>query len=384
MRSLGATARPVLYRDEAVRAIRDELLSFDAVLVWVNPLDISGDRSLLDPMLREVAACGVVVSAHPDVIAKIGVKEVLYTTRSMEWGSDVDRYVDAEGLHARFPEHLAAGPRVLKPNYGNGGRNVWRVQLAAAGDDPALETSVEVQEARQGSEPERISLAEFLNRWVPFLNDGGVLIDQAYQPQSSEGMVRCYVCGHRVVGFGHNLITALMTPTSIDKMSSTPQPVGRVMFGPEVTRFADLRKAIEDRWIPEMQSLLSIADHDLPLLWDADFLFRPGEATSDSAYVLCEIKGAFAGGGGILRQARPDSRREILLVAAFYGRARKATAQFYPAMATHFEGVWPNAPILNEAERTPKSLCRFIRFQHGQPNLCGTSRSGPAFDRRVN
>ena len=48
--------------------------------------------------------------------------------------------------------------------------------------------------------------------------------------------------------------------------------------------------------------------------------------------------GAFAGGGGILRQARPDSRREILLVAAFYGRARKATAQFYPAMATHFEG----------------------------------------------
>src|SRR3546814_260364 len=69
--------------------------------------------------------------------------------------------------------------------------------------------------------------------------------------------------------------------------------------------------------------------------------------------------GAFAGGGGILRQARPDSRREILLVAAFYGRARKATAQFYPAMATHFEGVWPNAPILNEAERTPRSLCRF-------------------------
>ncbi len=97
-----------------------------------------------------------------------------------------------------------------------------------------------------------------------------------------------------------------------------------------------------------------------------------------------DAMGAFAGGGGILRQARPDSRREILLVAAFYGRARKATAQFYPAMATHFEGVWPNAPILNEAERTPKSLCRFIRFQHGQPNLCGTSRSGPAFDRRVN
>src|SRR3546814_14295119 len=47
LRALGATARPVLYRDEAVREIRDELLSCDAVLVWVNPLDISGDRSQL-------------------------------------------------------------------------------------------------------------------------------------------------------------------------------------------------------------------------------------------------------------------------------------------------------------------------------------------------
>src|SRR3546814_17117733 len=93
------------------------------------------------------------------------------------------------------------------------------------------------------------------------------------------------------------------------------------------------------------------------------------------------VKGAFAGGGGILRQARPDSRREILLVAAFYGRARKATAQFYPAMATHFEGVWPHAPLLHEAARPPNSLCRFIRFQHGQPNPCGTPHDGPPFDR---
>src|SRR3546814_13987572 len=80
-----------------------------------------------------------------------------------------------------------------------------------------------------------------------------------------------------------------MTPTSVDTMSSPPQPMGRVMFGPEVTRFAALRKAMEDRWIPEMQSLLSIADHDLPLLWDADFLFRARKSANDSPYVLCEI-----------------------------------------------------------------------------------------------
>src|SRR3546814_7771958 len=94
----------------------------------------------------------------------------------MEWGSDVARYVDAEGLRAYFPQRLVGCPRVLKPNYGNGGRNVWRVQLAGAGDDPALETWVEVQEARQRSKSESISLAECLDRRVPFLNGGGVMI----------------------------------------------------------------------------------------------------------------------------------------------------------------------------------------------------------------
>ncbi|WP_235538130.1 efflux RND transporter permease subunit, partial [Sphingomonas sp. Root720] len=54
----------------------------------------------------------------------------------------------------------------------------------------------------------------------------------------------------------------------------------------------------------------------LPDLSDVQVVIRtsyPGQAPQ---------MGAFAGGGGILRQARPDSRREILLVAAFYGRAR--------------------------------------------------------------
>ena len=140
-------------------------------------------------------------------------------------------------------------------------------------------------------------------------------------------------------------------------------------------------KYVSDTFLTEPTRFWEVAPDTWRMVTDTNV---NGPFLMARAAVPAMLEGAFAGGGGILRQARPDSRREILLVAAFYGRARKATAQFYPAMATHFEGVWPNAPILNEAERTPKSLCRFIRFQHGQPNLCGTSRSGPAFDRRVN
>jgi len=47
------------------------------VLVWVNPIEQGLDRSRLDPLLRDVAATGVFVSAHPDVILRMGTKEVL-------------------------------------------------------------------------------------------------------------------------------------------------------------------------------------------------------------------------------------------------------------------------------------------------------------------
>ena len=49
----------------------------DAVLVWFNPDEGGRDRSMLDAMLREIAKAGVFVSAHPDVILKLGTKEVL-------------------------------------------------------------------------------------------------------------------------------------------------------------------------------------------------------------------------------------------------------------------------------------------------------------------
>lgn len=287
LQSLGASARPILYTDDAASSVRDELLAFDAVMVWVNPLDGSADRFTLDAVLRDVAGRGVVVSAHPDVIAKLGVKDVLYTTRSIEWGSDVARYTDAASFRASFPERLAAGPRVLKPNRGNGGQDIWRVELIGSGATLGSDILVDTLEARQGSRSARVALAAFVDRWASYLDDGGVLIDQAFQTRLSEGMVRCYMCGHLVVGFGHQLITALMTSAETDG-GPPPQPGPRIMFDPDANRFRDLREAMESRWVPEMQRLLSIADHDLPLLWDADFLFRD-TVEGENPYVLCEI-----------------------------------------------------------------------------------------------
>jgi hypothetical protein len=63
---LGASALPILYSETIADQVRAQLLTCDGVLVWVNPMVDGVDRTELDRLLREVAAAGVWVSAHPD------------------------------------------------------------------------------------------------------------------------------------------------------------------------------------------------------------------------------------------------------------------------------------------------------------------------------
>lgn len=73
-------------------------------------------------MLRDVALRGRWVSAHPDLILKMGVKEVLHRTKHLGWGTDTHLYRTAQDSRELFPSRLrSAGPRVLKQNRGNGG-----------------------------------------------------------------------------------------------------------------------------------------------------------------------------------------------------------------------------------------------------------------------
>src|SRR5580765_6511666 len=82
MGALGMVAEPAIYHDEICDELRQQLMRVDGVLVWVNPVEGGRDRSVLDAMLRDVAGAGVFVSTHPDVILKLGTKEVLYRTRN--------------------------------------------------------------------------------------------------------------------------------------------------------------------------------------------------------------------------------------------------------------------------------------------------------------
>src|SRR3954466_3127328 len=128
----GAEAEPVVYEDEVLDAVRAQLATLDGVLVWVNPIHGGRNRASLDALLREGAARGVWVSAHPDVILKMGTKEVLHRTPTMSWGCDTALYRTAEAMRVELPARLREGARVIKRNRGNGGQGVWKVEVLAS------------------------------------------------------------------------------------------------------------------------------------------------------------------------------------------------------------------------------------------------------------
>lgn len=286
--AVGIEAEPAVYDEAFADEVRAQLLAADGVLVWVDPLHEGKSRVALDPLLREVAARGPWVSAHPDVILKMGVKEVLHRTRHLGWGTDTHLYRTADAFRREFPARLGvAGPRVLKQNRGNGGQGVWKVeQIAAPAGGGAM---VRVLHARRGSFPEELGLADFMARCEAYFAPDGCIVDQPFQPRLPDGMIRCYMGADRVVGFGHQLIKALIAPPPEGPDSPAAQPGPRIMHAASAEPFQALRARMETEWTPQMMAALGIAAADLPIIWDADFLYGPRTPAGDDSYVLCEI-----------------------------------------------------------------------------------------------
>jgi hypothetical protein len=281
----GIEAHPAVYDETFAEAVRDDLLAVDGVLVWVDPIHQGKTRAALDQLLREVATQGPWVSAHPDVILKMGVKEVLYRTRHLGWGADTHRYESAAAFRAEFPSRLRSGdPRVLKQNRGNGGQGVWKVERL-----PRTDATVRVLHAQRGSLPEDIPLDAFITRCESYFRWGGCIIDQAFQSRLPEGMIRCYMSGSKVAGFGHQLIKALIPPPPQGPDSPEAQPGPRVMHGPDAPPFQALRRLMEDEWTTQMMETLGIDEPSLPVIWDADFLYGPRDKSGADTYILCEI-----------------------------------------------------------------------------------------------
>jgi hypothetical protein len=286
--ALGIGAEPAVFADDMVHEVREQLLKLDGVLVWVDPLSDGQNRMQLDAMLRDVASRGVWVSAHPDVILKMGVKEVLHRTKHLGWGTDTHLYRAAQAFREEFPSRLlSAGPRVLKQNRGNGGQGVWKIELLSPTASEGA--TVRVLQAARGSVPEDTSLGDFMRRCEAYFAAEGCIVDQPFQPRLPDGMIRCYMSADKVVGFGHQLVKALIAPPPEGPDSELARPGPRIMHPAAAAAFQTLRTRMELEWTPQMMQLLDINAESLPIIWDADFLYGPRTACGEDTYVLCEI-----------------------------------------------------------------------------------------------
>jgi hypothetical protein len=275
---LGVEAEPVIYSDDRVDDVRDQLLGLDGALVWVNPIQEGLDRSRLDSLLREVSREGVWISAHPDVITQIATKRVLYDTREMGWGTDTRLYISADELREGLVSRLADGtPRVLKQQRGMGGEGVWKIELVQAATDPR----VRVQHATRDAPIEPMSLSGFVSRCEPYFEDGGLMVEQPFQERIDDGMIRVYLTHDRVVGFAHQYPAGLR--------SAGDSPSGKEFELASVGRLRRLRDLVETEWVPQMQRQFELDTDELPVIWDIDFLYGPRTTAGEDSYVLCEI-----------------------------------------------------------------------------------------------
>jgi hypothetical protein len=288
LRAAGIDVIGAPYADDIVDEVRHLLRSVDGVLVWHNPVEGGRDRSQLNAMLREIAARGAFVSTHPEAIDRIGTKDVLFRTRTMSWGSDTRLYQSIDAMRPALAESLASGPRVLKQIRGQSGDGVWLVQLAepkSQKPNPLLR----VRHAKRGSPEEVMPFETFMTNCVDDYFAAGDIIDQVYQPRLTEGMVRCYLVRDRVAGFGEQLINMLYPAPDGGVPADAPLPGPRLYFPPTRADFQPLKLKLENGWVDEMCEIVGLAKSQLPVLWDADFLYGPKDASGADTHVLCEI-----------------------------------------------------------------------------------------------
>ncbi len=273
----GMQAEAAIWHDDFADEVARQLRGVDAVLVWCNPIEGGRRRERLDALLTQAADAGVLVSAHPDTVLRLGTKDVLLETRDLPFGSDVQRVDSLEQLATELPQRLRRGARVLKQHRGHSGIGVWRVEAV-----PGSEL-LKLRHAQRGSAEQAVDLSGLLQRMAPYFEPahGGHLIDQAWQPRLADGMLRAYLVEDRVTGFGQQAVNALH-PVE-------PQPGPREYHGPDMPAFQDLRARLESGWIESLCQRTGVARERLPLLWDCDFLFGEPAANGTPRYVLCEV-----------------------------------------------------------------------------------------------
>jgi hypothetical protein len=273
----GFVVDSVIYHDSIAGKLAKELIRYKAILVWVNPLEKGHNRRILDALLIELAGKGCFISAHPDTILKIGTKEILYRVKETEFGGDIKLYHSFEDFKLKFfLSKELTGIRILKPHRGNGGNGVFKIDASDYKNN-----RIGVTHAKNGDEERVVTIDDFFTAFESSFATNGMLVDQKWNQNITNGMVRCYLTGTKVTGFGYQEVNALYP-------KKLPSP--RYYFSEDCGLFIDLKSIMENNWVPRLQEIAGVKSEMLPVIWDADFFInKVNIENTGKKYSLCEI-----------------------------------------------------------------------------------------------
>ena len=278
----GFEVASVLYHDTIAGKLAKELSKYNAILVWVNPIEQQNDRKILDGLLMKLSTQGCFVSAHPDTILKMGTKEVLYRIRKTEFGGDTKLYHSFDDFKERLLKELP-GTRILKQYRGNGGDGVFKINTTESKNN-----RITITHAKNGDEEKLVSIDDFFKMFESYFSTNSMLIDQEWNQNIVNGMVRCYLSGSKVTGFGYQEINALYPIT--EKNPIFKKPSQRFYFSEDCGLFSDLRNIMEKNWVEQLQEITGVKNERLPVIWDADFFINEiNTQNTNEKYSLCEI-----------------------------------------------------------------------------------------------
>ena len=341
-------AAPVIYHDDhRANELEDELCTsesgFDGVICWVDPVssNINGEEESrancsgtadcgLDQMLQRISSRGIRVSAHPNIIQKMGTKRVLYDTRNEAWGLSTTCYYKTKtDLRDNLKQSLLNDDnkcRVLKMERGSAGKGVWRCDVmdgsVSGGEDGDGNIFLRVQHAGDVLVEEGVSLADMIARLEERMEKtGGGIVDMSFLPRVSEGIIRCYMFRGRCGGILHQLSVPSSEHPNLNVSHSGRYQreglkEGRKVHPASSPQYQELVKVLEEEWVPRLVEVVGLSDKDsklsatqgrihssvhdaLPVVWDIDFILRPPivakgftaqkDDSGNSKYVLCEI-----------------------------------------------------------------------------------------------
>jgi len=261
------------------------------VLCYVSRIDPGKYENFTEEtyleFLRRLISANIRGSTDPDVMMKLGTKEVLFQLKNTKIGSvDVEIYKTKEEFTKNFYEVVKRSPegRVLKQNRGAGGRGVFLVSILSPSSSS---TSLEVWccEAHDASLKKYSNWDEFssviASQFLNSQNPTSFLVSMPFYKNVKEGEVRVVMTQNQPICVVHKHPKA---DENGDFFSCT------VKSGAIIEYIYDF-KAIQE-WksltelviseLPNIQEILKITN--LPHLWTIDFI-----KNDQGNYVLGEI-----------------------------------------------------------------------------------------------